>query len=662
MAAGKRKLETLRRALRTVFFMVSLVVSLLVVSAPVIVAMGDVTMSMVLVSWFACARCYGVKEHLERYDFRSSLMDIPLLSVVRSLMITCVYSLCDGPGISHGPYLGTVTLCSLGSLIILSAKAFVFAPVLEMESEDTSPLVLAYKNVFSGLAKSPRSPTPLKGRALKSDSEAKRKGMITDEGDLPISLLADIDSLFVACQGIILHYKISVVETLHSFSLTSSPFPESNLNCSPPPLSPGKLIYNRSLAVSSRMQNHIRRSFSSNFQTSSLYAPLLADSAISPTFSFDEIPSLSLDDTICDICLPKCASLEVGDIQGGKFGVVLVHGFGGGVFSWRHIMDSLARQVGCAVVAFDRPGWGLSSRPHRKDWEDRQLANPYGLESQVDLLLSFCSVMEFSSVVLVGHDDGGLLALKAAGKARTFKSSTVEVKGVVLLNVSISRELVPSFARILLHTSLGQKHMVRPLLRAEITQVIYRHAWYDAIKLTTDVMNLYKRLVAISGCGHLPHEECPEALLGALSPFISKLLSSTETLQEQPHSRTPTSQAAHESLKTRLRKKGFLFGDFSPVSLPPSELRLFSSPQLPPSSRRAQRRGPLAAAAAAARVGGSCPSRGRGGLFLSSFPFFSPTFFFFLFYTLQGGLAQRRPSARRPPWLTALLKAGEAGI
>lgn len=35
-------------------------------------------------------------------------------------------------------------------------------------------------------------------------------------------------------------------------------------------------------------------------------------------------------------------------------------------------------------------------------------------DSQVDLLLSFCSEMGFSSVVLVGHDDGGLLALKAA--------------------------------------------------------------------------------------------------------------------------------------------------------------------------------------------------------------------------------------------------------
>lgn len=68
----------------------------------------------------------------------------------------------------------------------------------------------------------------------------------------------------------------------------------------------------------------------------------------------------------------------------------------------------------------------------------------------------------------------------------------VTVKGVVLLNVSLSREVVPSFARILLHTSLGKKHLVRPLLRTEITHVVNRRSWYDATKLTTEVLTLYK--------------------------------------------------------------------------------------------------------------------------------------------------------------------------
>ncbi|CAL5443065.1 unnamed protein product [Camellia sinensis] len=36
------------------------------------------------------------------------------------------------------------------------------------------------------------------------------------------------------------------------------------------------------------------------------------------------------------------------------------------------------------------------------------------IDISVELLLSICVEMSFSSVILVSHDDGGLLALKAA--------------------------------------------------------------------------------------------------------------------------------------------------------------------------------------------------------------------------------------------------------
>lgn len=51
--------------------------------------------------------------------------------------------------------------------------------------------------------------------------------------------------------------------------------------------------------------------------------------------------------------------------DGGRYeqhGIVLVHGFGAGVFAWRHILQPLAQKCGCRVIAFDRPGFGASSR------------------------------------------------------------------------------------------------------------------------------------------------------------------------------------------------------------------------------------------------------------------------------------------------------------
>lgn len=127
--------ERVRRAFRTLLFMVAMVASLLVQCLPVLVAIGDVAVSFFLVSSFTCIRCYGFREHTRRYSFRSSLIDIPLVSLLRSLIITCVYSLCDGPALSHGPYLGSVTLCSISSIILLSVKACLFSVNSQIESE-----------------------------------------------------------------------------------------------------------------------------------------------------------------------------------------------------------------------------------------------------------------------------------------------------------------------------------------------------------------------------------------------------------------------------------------------------------------------------------------------------------------------------------------------
>ncbi|XP_074312601.1 uncharacterized protein LOC141648053 [Silene latifolia] len=639
-------MERVRRCVRTVFFMVAMFASLLVQCLPVLVAIGDVLVPCMLISSFTCVKCYGIKELLvRRYSFKSSLIDIPIVSVVRSLLITCVYSFCDAPALSHGPYMGIVTLCSISSILLLSVKACVFSVNSQIEAEASHSLarrilhlkkswgmpvlflssvvfalghmviayrtsckarrkvlfhrvdpetVLSCKSLLSAYQKLPRSPVPSTAKATpKSDSEARKKayGLARYEDTLPVRLLADIDSLFTTCQGFAVHYKISMPSSPPR-SLSSTTFVEPGRSCNPQ-LGIARVKLDRTSSCLSKTQNPLHRSYSNQFHSSSLYDPLLDGSACSAIFS-DEIPPLNLDSTdekdeVRDLSPLK---LDLDLEANGQCGIVLVHGFGGGVFSWRHVMGTLARQVGSPVAAFDRPGWGLTPRQNKKDWEEKQLPNPYKLETQVDLLLSFCLEMGFSSVILVGHDDGGSLALRAAEKVRSSGSaSNVVIKAVVLLSVDLSRDVVPSFARILLRTSLGKKHLVQPLLRTEITQVVNRRAWYDATKLTTDVLNLYKaplcvegwdealhdigklssetvlspqnaglllkavqdlpvlvvtgaedalvslrsaqtmaskfvdsRLVAISGCGHLPHEECPKALLAAMCPFINRAL------------------------------------------------------------------------------------------------------------------------------------------
>ncbi|GKC01291.1 alpha/beta hydrolases superfamily protein [Tanacetum coccineum] len=676
--AVKKKFEKIRRFIRTLHFLIVMVASLLILWLPVLVSVGDVLVPCVLLSSFTCVGCFGFREHWDRYEFRSSLIDVPVVSALRSFVITCVYMMYDSPVLSHGQYLGTVTLCSIFSILVLSVKACVFTVNSELEAEASSSLskqrlqlkrswgmnvlflssvvfalghiVIAYRTscrarrklmfnridpdsvflsqfLFSiGFAKLPRSSTHA-DMAQKSDNVIRRKPhrVGLNHGELPIRLLADVDSLFMVWHGLTVHYKLNV------------PNPPCRT------LSSTTLLENPSSTSSPKTPHHLRRSFSIQIQDSSLYAPLL-DGTTSPIFS-DEMPFFTQDEESNEYFTSKSVSRssQKGFEVNRQFGVVLVHGFGGGVFSWRHIMAVLSRQVNCIVASFDRPGWGLTSRPRREEWEATKLPNPYMMDTQVDMLISFCKEMGLSSVVLVGHDDGGLLALKAAQRLGSSANSVdVEIKGVVLLTVSLSREVVPGLARILMRTSLGKKNLVHSLLRTEICQVVNRKAWYDATKLTTDVLSLYKaplcvegwdealyeigklssdtvlseqsasvlvkavedipvmviagaedalvplksvqtmaskfvnsvsisdpsrvficiemlfvfilfcsvplfclsghnfdplltgkrtlmqRLVAISGCGHLPHEECPKVLLAAILPFISKLTSKAD--------------------------------------------------------------------------------------------------------------------------------------
>ncbi|KAL0865121.1 hypothetical protein Bca101_044239 [Brassica carinata] len=604
MEKGWFFLEKVRRCFRTVFFLVAMLASLLVSSLPLLVAIGDVLVPSFLLSSFTCVTCYGAKEHLSRYSFKRSLTDIPLVSVARSFLVICIYSLSDVPALSHGPYLGTVSLCSVVSVLLLSVKACLFTVTSQLNTEASfSPsrhrlhlkkswgmpvlflssvvfvlghtvvayvtscrarrkilyhkvdpeAVLSCKSIFSGHQKVPRSPVPLVGKASKFDGEARRRPLSHDEGELPVR------------QSI------------------SSNVLEANSSYSTPETIAGRGKFDRKfMSMAEKSQHHnYHRSYSSVFNNSSLHGPLLDTSP--PLFKESQERTRQEEDMMNVF---NFEAEEKGMSESGQFGVVLVHGFGGGVFSWRHVMGPLAHELGCVVTAFDRPGWGLTARPHINDLEQRHLLNPYTLENQVEMLLAFCHEMGFSSVPFVGHDDGGLLVLKAAQRLMTTNDPIkVVVKGVVLLNVSLSREVVPDFARILLHTSLRKKHLVRPLLRTEIAQVVNRRAWYDPAKMTTDaplhvegwdealheigrlssetvlapqnaalllkaVENLpvlviagaedalvplkssqamaskllNSRLVAVSGCGHLPHEECPKALLAAMSPFITRLV------------------------------------------------------------------------------------------------------------------------------------------
>ncbi|KAH1055456.1 hypothetical protein J1N35_033521 [Gossypium stocksii] len=133
----EEKSRRIWRVLKTVFFLITMAISFLVFSAPVFLVLADALLPSALLS-ASLSPSYlslqSLSSHFDNYDFRSSLIDIPLISVIRSAVIIFVYSFCDGPKLSRGPYLGITMICSISSLVFVSIKAsFVFGSRIPKE-------------------------------------------------------------------------------------------------------------------------------------------------------------------------------------------------------------------------------------------------------------------------------------------------------------------------------------------------------------------------------------------------------------------------------------------------------------------------------------------------------------------------------------------------
>ena len=81
--------------------------------------------------------------------------------------------------------------------------------------------------------------------------------------------------------------------------------------------------------------------------------------------------------------------------------LVLIHGFGDHLMTWRAVFDRLA--INHRVIAFDLPGFGASDKPEGE----------YTLEAQTDRVRSLLAKVR-GPVVLVGHSMGGEIALNVA--------------------------------------------------------------------------------------------------------------------------------------------------------------------------------------------------------------------------------------------------------
>jgi len=116
--------------------------------------------------------------------------------------------------------------------------------------------------------------------------------------------------------------------------------------------------------------------------------------------------------------IEKKASPAGEGLEKGTKDIILVHGLGGGAFTFRKNIDALL-SAGFNVYAIDLKGFGYSERLLKPD---------YSHEKQAEILLEFMEKKQIKSAIVAGHSMGGRVTLIA------FDKQPQKFDGIILID------------------------------------------------------------------------------------------------------------------------------------------------------------------------------------------------------------------------------------
>lgn len=257
---------------------------------------------------------------------------------------------------------------------------------------------------------------------------------------------------------------------------------------------------------------------------------------------------------------------------------VLLHDYAFWSYAFEPIAPALAAHG--AVVAFDRPGFGLSERPLPEGDRYAVGFDPYTPEAQVALAVGLLDALGVEQAVLVGNGMGGRVALDTAlahperVRALVLLDTPVSLEETAraapgwLLNSPQMRRLGPVFLRQLaegpgeqlLLGAFADEGAVTPEIRARHAVTTSVEGWdralwevsragrpaslagrlgalavptlvvageADATVPLSDAERLVSELpdaelVTLPECGRVPQLECPEPLMQALEAWLQR--------------------------------------------------------------------------------------------------------------------------------------------
>jgi pimeloyl-ACP methyl ester carboxylesterase len=235
--------------------------------------------------------------------------------------------------------------------------------------------------------------------------------------------------------------------------------------------------------------------------------------------------------------------------------LVFLHEGLGSAGQWRDFPARLAAETGCGALVYSRAGYGASAPP-LPPWP------PWPVEfmhhEALVTLPAVLDALEIEKAVLVGHSDGGSIALlyaggPGAGSERllglTLEAAHVFVEPLTVESIAALPARYPEGLRDKLQRHHGANTdplfhawtdvWLRPEFRSwNITEVLPRvgcpvlviqgeddpygtAAQVDAI--LSGIPSPVETLL-LPGCGHTPHREKPEETLRAMAGFVRRLL------------------------------------------------------------------------------------------------------------------------------------------
>jgi len=222
----------------------------------------------------------------------------------------------------------------------------------------------------------------------------------------------------------------------------------------------------------------------------------------------------------------------------------------GCVALWRDFPDRVALATGCGAFIYSRAGYGQSTpvplpRPVR-----------YMHDEGLDVLPRLLAKLNFHKVILIGHSDGGSIAIIHAGSGHADRVAGVATLAAHVFNEEVcvasirqakvnyeTTDLRAKLARLhgdnvdcafwgwngaWLHPEFWHWNLEEYLPGIKVPMLVIQgrddeygtHRQYDAIMAQVGGP---AELVVLDKCGHSPHRDQGEATLQAISDFVRRV-------------------------------------------------------------------------------------------------------------------------------------------